>query len=153
MSKYIPQSLYDQILENMPISCIDVAIVAKGRVLLVLRGDAPARGEWWVPGGRVVKGEMMAQTARRKALEEVGINCHVGPIIHTAETIFPDGPNDIPVHSINSCFFLYPVDADFQPILDDHHHDVKWVDHIPEDVHPYVKRCLMGAGLSARSTD
>lgn len=23
-------------------------------------------------------------------MEEVGIDCHVGPIIHTAETIFPD---------------------------------------------------------------
>ena len=52
----------------------------------------------------------MRETARRKAREEVGIDCHIGPIIHTAETIFPDGPGGIPVHSINSCFLVYPVE-------------------------------------------
>ncbi len=145
---FIPQPLYDQFLDNMPLACVDVAIVANGAVLLVLRDDKPAQGEWWVPGGRVLKGEMMRQTAARKALEEVGIACHVGPIIHTAETIFPDGPSEIPVHSINSCFFLYPVDPDFRPELDDHHGQYKWVSTIPDGLHPYVVRCLEGAGLT-----
>ncbi|HFC11819.1 MAG TPA: NUDIX domain-containing protein [Anaerolineae bacterium] len=144
---YIPQSLYDQILQNIPIACVDIAIVAKGRVLLVLRDDAPAKGEWWVPGGRVLKGEMMRETAARKAREEVGINCHVGPIVHTAETIFPDGPSGIPVHSINSCFFLYPQDSDFSAELDNHHTAYKWVDTIDPTLHPYVQNCLLGAGL------
>jgi colanic acid biosynthesis protein WcaH len=148
MNKFIPDELYYQILKNVPIACVDVAIVAQGSVLLVKRGDAPAKGQWWVPGGRVLKGEMMRDTAIRKAREEVGIECHVGPIIHTAETIFPDGPNEIPVHSINCCFFLYPGSPDFKPQLDEHHHDYKWVNHIPIGLHPYVERCLMGAGLT-----
>lgn len=148
MTKFIPTELYYRILENLPIACVDVAIVAYGAVLLVRRKDAPARGQWWVPGGRVLKGEMMRDTARRKAREEVGIDCHVGPIIHTAETIFPDGPGGIPVHSINSCFFMYPVDPEFKPNLDDHHSDYRWVSAIPAGLHPYVERCLMGAGLS-----
>jgi colanic acid biosynthesis protein WcaH len=148
MTRFIPTELYYRILENLPIACVDVAIVAHGAVLLVRRKDAPARGQWWVPGGRVLKGEMMRDTARRKAREEVGIDCHVGPIIHTAETIFPDGPGGIPVHSINSCFFMYPVDPEFKPNLDDHHSDYRWVSAIPAGLHPYVERCLMGAGLS-----
>ena len=148
MSKFIPQELYDQILRNMPIACVDIAIVANGSVLLVRRTDAPARGEWWVPGGRVRKGEMMRDTAVRKAYEEVGIQCHVGPIVHTDETIFPDGPGGISVHSINSCFFMYPVSSDFDPKLDNHHTECRWVNHIPENLHPYVVRCLMGAGLN-----
>lgn len=146
MTTLIPTALYHQILEHLPIACVDVAIVARGSVLLVKRNDPPAQNAWWVPGGRVLKGEMMKDTARRKAHEEVGIACHVGPIIHTAETIFPDGPGGIPVHSINSCFFLYPV----APNLDDHHHDYQWVDHIPAGLHAYVERCLMGAGLARR---
>lgn len=148
MNNFIPQKLYFQILENVPIACVDIAIVAQGAVLLVKRKDPPARGQWWVPGGRVLKGEMMKDTATRKAREEVGIECHVGPIIHTAETIFPDGPGDIPVHSINSCFFLYPVDQNFSPLLDGHHEDYRWVNCIPDGLHPYVERCLMGAGLT-----
>src|SRR6516165_12721127 len=123
LTPHIPQELYNQILGNVPIACVDLSIVANGCVLLVKRKDPPARGQWWVPGGRVLKGEKMKETARRKAREEVGLDCHVGPIIHTAETIFPDGPGGIPVHSINSCFLLYPVQgaAHVRVRLDAHH--------------------------------
>lgn len=147
MNRFIPTELYYRILEYLPIACVDIAIVAQGAVLLVQRNDPPAQGQWWVPGGRVFKGEMMRETAARKAREEAGIECHVGPIIHTAETIFPDGPGGIPVHSINSCFFVYPVDSAFTLHLDDHHIGYQWVRYIPPGIHPYVERCLMGAGL------
>src|SRR5258708_906024 len=110
MTSFIAQDLYDKFLTHMPLACVDIAIVADGAVLLVKRNDPPAQGEWWVPGGRVLKGERMRESALRKAREEVGLECHIGPIIHTAETIFPDGPRGIAVHSINSCFLLYPVD-------------------------------------------
>jgi colanic acid biosynthesis protein WcaH len=148
-TKMISQELYNQILENIPIACVDVAIVAQGSVLLVRRKDAPAQGQWWVPGGRVLKGEMMKATAYRKAKDEVGIACHIGSIIHTAETIFPDGPQGIAVHSINSCFFAYPVQPDFSPLLDSHHQEYRWVTQVSRDLHPYVQRCLLGAGLEA----
>lgn len=151
MKRFIPDKLYRQIIAQVPVACVDVAIVARGAVLLLKRKDPPAKGQWWVPGGRVLKGEMMRDTAARKAREEAGVACHVGPIIHTAETIFPDGPGGIPIHSINSCFFLYPVDPDFKPKLDTHHGDYKWVCSIPKGLHPYVVRCLMGAGLAAKA--
>ena len=144
---FIPNELYFRILDSVPIACVDIAVVARGGVLLVKRKDAPARGEWWVPGGRVLKGEMMRETAARKAREEIGIECHVGPIIHTAETIFPDGPNGIAVHSINSCFFAYPVQPNASPRLDDHHAEWQWASVIPAGIHPYVEQCLLRAGL------
>lgn len=70
---YIGQELYNKILENVPIACVDIAIIVDGSVLLVKRKDAPAKGEWWVPGGRILKGETMKDAAKRKAQEEVGI--------------------------------------------------------------------------------
>lgn len=151
MKHWIPAETYRAVLECMPIACVDVAIVHRGAVLLVKRKDAPARGQWWVPGGRVWKGETMRETAARKALAEVGIKCHVGPIIHTAETIFPDGPGGVAVHSINACFFLYPVAtaSRLHSKLDAHHDGAKWVRTIPTGLNPYVIRCLQGAGLEA----
>jgi colanic acid biosynthesis protein WcaH len=148
----IPQELYEQILRNVPVACVDVALVYAGKVLLVQRKDPPARGQWWLPGGRVLKGEMMKATARRKAIEEIGIDCHVGPIIHTAETIFPDGPSGIPVHSINSCFLIYPTTGsatktELEVRLDDHHESWLWVGEVSTRHHPYVIQCLLGAGL------
>lgn len=153
MTAFIDETLYRQLVELVPIPCVDIAIIADGAVLLVQRGDAPARGEWWLPGGRVHKGETMRQTAMRKAREEVGIDCHVGPIVHTAETLFPDGPHGIPVHSINSCFFLYPKERIAEPVLDNHHAAFRWVRSIPDGLHDYVTQCLRGAGLTMGSND
>ncbi len=143
----IPTSLYIEIIQNVPIACVDVAIVYRGSVLLVLRKVSPAKNQWWLPGGRVHKNEMMKDAAKRKALEEVGLDCKVGPIIYTAETIFPDGPYHTSVHSINSCFLLYPIE---NPVvrMDNHHNDFKWVDFIPSICHLYVVKCLERVGLS-----
>jgi colanic acid biosynthesis protein WcaH len=153
MKHWIPAATYHEFLEHMPIACVDIAIVHRGAVLLVQREDAPAKGQWWVPGGRVHKGETMRETAARKALEEVGLACHVGPIIHTAETIFPDGPGGVAVHSINTCFFLYPAAATIRAKLEGHHGGSKWVRTIPRGLHPYVVRCLEGAGLERAAVE
>jgi colanic acid biosynthesis protein WcaH len=144
---FIPRRLYHKIISLVPIACVDIAIISGGAVLLVRRSDPPAKGRWWLPGGRVLKGEMMRDTALRKAREEVGIECHAGPIIYTAETIFPDGPGGIPIHSINSCFFLYPVSNAGGPALDRHHESFRWVRTAGKKLHPYVRRCLLAAGL------
>ncbi len=143
----IPQEDYNKILQTMPIACIDITVVSGGSVLLVKRKDAPAKGQWWVLGGRILKGEMMRDCAIRKTKEETGMDCHIGPIIHTDETIFEDGPNGIPVHSINSCFLVYPKANCINPVLDSHHTDYRWVNRIEPDLHIYVQRCLRGAGL------
>lgn len=143
----INDDLYKHIISNMPIACVDVAIAYQGKILLVRRGDKPAKDQWWLPGGRVHKGERMVETAHRKALEEVGLDCFVGPLVHTAETIFPDGPYDEAIHSINSCFLLYPKDNQTGVLLDGHHEDYRWVDKIYLEMYPYVKDCLKKCGL------
>jgi colanic acid biosynthesis protein WcaH len=131
----------------MPIACVDVVLMSQGRAFLVRRGDAPAKGLWWLPGGRVIKGESLTDAALRKAADEVGIACAAGPIIHTENTIFSDGPGGIPVHSVNVCIFLAAREDEPAPQLDDHHTDWRWLDHVEDDLHPYVKRCLYAAGM------
>jgi len=147
MSNKIPQELYDQIISNIPIACVDVCIVDRGSVLLLKRIEKPVLGEWWLPGGRVYKGETLVACAQRKCREETGITCNPGPILHTAETVFPDGPNDIPIHSINTCFMMFPAEKDFTPQLDSSHMDYKWISTVSLDLHTYVRDCLSKAGL------
>jgi colanic acid biosynthesis protein WcaH len=146
MSKQILQEQYNTILHLIPIACVDICIMNNSGVLLVKRNTEPAKGQWWVPGGRVYKGEMLKECALRKAKEEVGLECMVGPIVHTDETVFETGPFNIPVHSINVAFLLVPKTIDVK--LDKYSLDYKWVNSIDSDFHPYVQKCLEGCGLN-----
>jgi len=55
---FIKTETYNQIIEVLPILCVDVIIQNKdGEYLLIKRANEPKVGCWWVIGGRVHKGE------------------------------------------------------------------------------------------------
>lgn len=148
----VSEELYLKFLAQMPLACVDAVIVQEGCALLVKRALPPAEGKWWLPGGRVLKGETLKQTAWRKAKEEVSLDCWVGPVVHTAETVFPDGPNGVPVHSVNTAFLLIPkrVSAVYMNATIE---DFWWFNPVEDKqvLHPYVRECLRKAGFDCES--
>ena len=62
-----------------------------GRLLLVLRGQEPAKGTWSVPGGRVEPGESDAAATAREVLEETAVPVRVGRLVGTVERDAPGG--------------------------------------------------------------
>lgn len=62
-----------------------------GRLLLVLRGQEPAKGTWSVPGGRVHPGESDADATAREVLEETAVPVRVGRLVGTVERDAPGG--------------------------------------------------------------
>ncbi len=72
--KAIPTDFYRKIVDVIPILCVDVVIKDRDRFLLVKREREPLRGRWWVPGGRVLKGEAITTAVKRKMKGELGIN-------------------------------------------------------------------------------
>jgi 8-oxo-dGTP diphosphatase len=62
-----------------------------GRLLVVQRANAPGRGLWSVPGGRVEPGEDDQVAVRREVLEETGLHVVVGLRVGTVQRPGPDG--------------------------------------------------------------
>ncbi len=60
-------------------ACVGAVVLDDaGRLLLVRRRNAPGRGLWSVPGGRVEPGESLAEAVEREVHEETGLVVRAG---------------------------------------------------------------------------
>lgn len=74
------------------VDCVGGIVVdGAGRLLLVRRGQEPAKGTWSVPGGRVEAGETDAVATAREVLEETALRVQVGRFVGSVERDAPAG--------------------------------------------------------------
>lgn len=133
----IPAEQYQQIIEVLPILCVDVVIRnARGEYLLIKRANQPRKGEWWVIGGRLLKGETLVEAAIRKVREETSLTVQAVHPIGYYEAVSQENPFGLAprLHAV-SVVFLTVVDH-HQPIrLDDQSMDWKYSEELPADFH------------------
>jgi len=133
----IPAEQYKQIIEVLPILCVDVIIKnTRGEYLLIRRANEPRQGEWWVIGGRLLKGETLEEAVVRKVWEETSLNVQsVQPVGYyeavSQENPFGLGPR---LHAV-SVVFSTIVDDGQQIRLDDQSSDWKYAKELPPDFH------------------
>lgn len=64
---------FRQVVKNAPLFSIDLVVLNEKREMLVgLRKNEPASGFWFVPGGRMYKGETIVEAFRRITEAELG---------------------------------------------------------------------------------
>lgn len=142
----IPEPIYSQIHELMPIVCVDIIVRCGTKIVLIKRDREPAKGEWWFCGGRVVKGENLEQAARRIVHRETGLKIKQCVLLGHDQTQFKTDPfgHGRGTHTVNFVFCAQAKEMDlFRLKLDDDHVDYKLVS--PEgiyisDAHSYIKR-------------
>ena len=65
---------FDDVVRLTPLVAIDLIVrSADGRVLVGRRSFEPAKGSFFVPGGRITKNETLAAAFRRISLAELGV--------------------------------------------------------------------------------
>ncbi|MGH2787013.1 MAG: NUDIX hydrolase [Actinomycetota bacterium] len=70
-----------------PQIAVGAIVVADGAMLMVQRGQEPAKGLWSVPGGRVEAGEYLTDALVREVHEETGIAIEVGELAGILEVL------------------------------------------------------------------
>lgn len=103
-----------------PEVCVGAVAVHDGDLLLIRRGHGPAAGEWSVPGGRVERGETLAEAVVREVAEETGLECVCGPLVAWVERIDDD-------HHFVIFDFEATVLDDQPPVAGDDAAEAAWV--------------------------
>ncbi len=101
--------------------CVGAVVVEDERLLLIRRGRGPAAGEWSVPGGRVERGELLAEAVVRELAEETGLEGVCGELIGWVERVGADH------HFVILDFAVSLLDPLAQPVAGDDAAEVAWV--------------------------
>ncbi len=128
---WIEEKLYLKILEVMPIPTVDAVVTYKGKFLLLLRKKSPVKDVWWVPGGRVKRGESLEEAVLRKLQEETGLEGRIVRRVGVINQVFPE------IHTLSVFFHVEVKDDEVK--LNEEHRAYKWFSKLPKDAHPYLK--------------
>lgn len=149
---FLSKEVFTTVLDSTPLVSIDLVIQdAEGRVLLGERKNRPAQGYWFVPGGRILKNESLADAFKRLTLAELGEAFSItdatlqGPYDHFySDSVFGDSP------STHYVAIAYRLSVDELPDLpDEQHSGYRWfsVEELRTDdrVHKHTKAYFLSA--------
>ncbi len=152
MASLIPKELYSQILEHMPIPCIDFVLYHQGKVLLTYRTQEPAKDQWWVQGGRIFKHETLPEALQRLAKREIGSGVKIIRKLGAYE-YHSDKANfgvKTGTHAVVVVYLVEPLNDDFTVFMDETHSKYRWIDQIEDDLDNYVKELIRDSGVFER---
>lgn len=70
-------SKFANLIETAPLISIDLIVQNKNKILLGKRNNEPAKGYWFVPGGRILKNETINQAIKRISLKEINVEVSI----------------------------------------------------------------------------
>jgi colanic acid biosynthesis protein WcaH len=153
----LPLTQFQQAVAALPLVSVDWVLTnPAGELLVGQRLNAPARGAWFTPGGRIRKGEPLAAALRRVAAEELGLADEpAGALAQRGEPMgawdhfYPDAAFSptVPTHYVNLPYAARLTEAEVSalelPVGEQHGH-WQWLplaqaaDTVHEHVKPYV---------------
>lgn len=127
---YLDKATFTKVIDSTPLISIDLIVKnSEGQVLLGLRNNKPAQGFWFVPGGRVLKGESLDGAFQRLCADELGIKLtrdqadFMGPFEHFYEDyVFGD---DVATHYVVLAYQL-SLDVAVDALPKQQHNCYQW---------------------------
>ena len=137
--EWIADEDWATIVSNVPIVSVDLVVLTDDGVVLARRQNQPAKGEWFVPGGRVHKGERLEAAVHRVAREELGIEVEIVESLGVYEHLYSesDVTDSGGKHYLANGFVVRTTDE--PRIGDSQHGAVRRFEDLPKGAHPYVE--------------
>jgi colanic acid biosynthesis protein WcaH len=141
---YLGNEEYRRFVATMPIACVDGLLVDGDQIYLFQRSPNDAvRGQWWLMGGRVLKGETRRQAIARKAREELGVEVDIAREIGTYDVILPESERHPGgYHAVATVFLIRPASTPFRLKLSDEYESFATFRTPPAGLHAYVERVI-----------
>ena len=156
MPQKLPLSEFKQIVRLAPLVSIDFVVWSKsGKLLLGRRNNEPAKGQLFVPGGRIYKGETMAEAFARLAEEELGLKRQItgSHPLGVYEHMYPNntfGIQGFGTHYVVVAFEIFLAD-ELGDLPKSQHSEYTWMTREQTlrhpEVHPNTKAYLRKKGI------
>lgn len=142
MSEWIPDDDWATIVANVPIVSVDLLVRYDSGLLLGKRTNEPAKGYWFMPGGRVQKGETRLEAVHRIGNKELGLEVEIveslGAFEHLYDAADVEGVDM--KHYIANGYVVDVVSGNPQP--DDQHDDLRVFRSPPNPLHEHLQAYL-----------
>jgi len=142
---FLSRELFSSIVEHTPLISIDLIVEnSEGKVLLGKRVNEPAKGFWFVPGGRVFKDETLDNAFSRTLQEEIGLDLvrNESKFYGLYEHFYKNNVfnNNFSTHYI---VLAHKIITDAELTLNNQHESYQWFSKEEllerDDVHKYTK--------------
>lgn len=137
--EHIDKQTWGSIVKSMPIPSVDLLVKCPDGILLGKRTNEPAKGEWFVPGGRIQKGEPLREAVHRIAEEELGLEVIIEQPLGTYDHFYDcsDVPESGGKHYIAHAYTVSATNCRVSG--DGQHAEFQVFEAVPDPLHPHVK--------------
>jgi colanic acid biosynthesis protein WcaH len=130
-NKVLSKKDYTKVLASVPVLTVDILIERDGEYLLVKRKNRPLMGKYWIPGGRVYRGENIVKAARRKMREETGLRDGTMTLVGYSNGIWKDNLFGLDyIQTVSIVFLCRNFRGSIK--LDRQSSDFKWSKSLPK---------------------
>jgi colanic acid biosynthesis protein WcaH len=134
MAKLLDRFLFRSIVSATPLVSLDLLVRdADGLILVGRRINRPAQGYWFVPGGRILKDERIADAFARLTEAELGIRLDIASATYLGlyehfydDSIFTDDGDSISTHYVVSAFEVVLPEG-YSSLPYEQHNEYQWL--------------------------
>ena len=145
--EWIPSEKWEVIVRHVPIASVDLVVRSPDGIVLGKRANAPAKGKWFVPGGRIHKHESLTDAVHRLANAELGVNdATIRESLGTYEHFYDasDINDSEGKHYLANGFVVETATGVKDMTIDDQHSEIRafHTSDLPSNLHEYTATYL-----------